>query len=164
MANPGQFRLPIIYRAGFLFIEPLFALLGAILAHFRPLEYLQLTHRASAPLTTSTIPLSTRVVLDQLANLYLLFAFNEAFILRITSDLRVWRTVLFGCLIADFGHLYSISSLGPRLYWNLTQWNIMDFGNIGFVYAGASLRIAFLCGVGFPTEQHGSKTMAKKSL
>jgi hypothetical protein len=161
MANSGQFKLPILYRAAFLLIEPIFALSGAIVAYCKPLEYLQLTHGASAPLTAASIPLSTNIVLTQLANLYLLFAFNEAFILRSTSDLRVWRTVLLGMLIADFGHLYSVSPLGPDIYWKFTQWNVMDFGNVGFVFAGACMRIAFLCGIGLsltPATQGKAKT------
>jgi hypothetical protein len=160
MATPGQFKLPLVYRISFLLIEPVFALFGAILAHFRQLEYLQLTHNASAPSTTDAIPLSTEIVLTQLANLYLLFAFNEALILRSTSDLRVWRTLLVGMLIADLGHLYSVKALGPDIYWKFTQWNVMDFGNVGFVYAGACLRVAFLGGIGLdipPKEQKPSK-------
>jgi hypothetical protein len=144
----SEFKVPLAYRAAFLFVEPIFALFGAILAHFKPLQYLQLTDAASAPTTSATIPLATNIVLTQLANLYLLFAINEALLLRSTSDMHVWRTVLVGCLIADFGHLYSVSALGPDIYWKISQWNVMDFGNVGFVYAGASLRIAFLCGVG----------------
>jgi hypothetical protein len=144
----SEFRVPLVYRAAFLFVEPLFALFGAIFAHFKPLEYLQLTDAASAPMIAATIPLATNIVLTQLANLYLLFAINEALLLRSTSDRHVWRTVLFGCLVADFGHLYSVSALGPDIYWKISQWNVMDFGNVGFVYAGASLRIAFLCGIG----------------
>lgn len=155
MTSP-TFRLPVIYRASFLLIEPIFALAGFILAHFKPLEYLQLTHRASAPLTNATVPIGTNIVLDQVANLYLLFAFNEAFILRSTSDLRVWRTVLLGCLIADFGHLYTVRALGPDVYWKVHEWNMMDFGNVGFVYLGASMRIAFLCGVGFGSQKSAS--------
>lgn len=155
MATTGEFKLPLVYRAAFLLIEPIFALSGAIVAHFKPLDYLQLTHGDSAPLTTASIPLSTNVVLTQLANLYLLFAFNEALILRSTSDLHVWRTVLLGMLIADFGHLYSVSALGPDIYWKVTQWNVMDFGNVGFVYAGACLRIAFLCGIGLSVPPEG---------
>lgn len=147
-AASGQFHLPVLYRATFLLIEPLFALSGAIVAYCKPLDYLQLTHGASAPISTASIPLSTNIALTQLANLYLLFAFNEAFILRSTSNLQVWRTVLLGMLIADFGHLYSVSALGPDIYWKATQWNVMDFGNVGFVYAGACMRIAFLCGIG----------------
>ena len=160
MGSSGQFTLPLPYRAAFLLIEPVFALAGAIIAHFKPLEYLQLTHGASAPMTTSSIPLSTNIVLTQLANLYLLFAFNEAFILRSTSDLRVWRTVLLGMLIADFGHLYSVSPLAPDIYWKVARWNVMDFGNVGFVYAGACMRLAFLCGIGLrvPPKEQGKAT------
>lgn len=163
MATTGQFKLPLVYRAAFLLIEPVFALSGAVVAHFKPLDYLQLTHEASAPMTTASIPLSTHIVLAQLANLYLLFAFNEAFILRSTSDMRVWRTVLLGMLIADFGHLYSVSALGPDIYWKATQWNVMDFGNVGFVYAGACLRIAFLCGTGLSVPPDGQRKAGAKA-
>lgn len=157
MATQAHFRLPIVYRASFLFIEPVFALAGAIIAHFKPVEYLQMTHSASAPVAAASLPLSTRVVLTQLANLYLLFALNEALILRKTSDLRVWRTVLLGMLVADFGHLYSVMPLGTDIYWKITGWNIMDFGNIGFVYAGACLRMAFLLGFGLKVPARGLK-------
>jgi len=162
MAPPG-FKLPLAYTVFFLTIEPISALVGAFYAYFKPVTYLQLTHSASAPSDLQNLPLSTNIVLGQLANLYLLFALNEAFVLRSTSDLRVWRTVLIGLLIADLGHLYSVRALGPAVYWNITQWNAMDWGNVGFVYAGAAMRIAFLCGVGLklpattPPQQPGRK-------
>jgi hypothetical protein len=151
MASPA-FKLPSFYTAFFLVIEPISALVGAYFAHFRPLDYLQMTHAASAPSYAATIPVSTSVVLSQLANLYLLFTINEALVLRSTSDLRVWRTVLFGLLMADFGHLYSLKALGSDVYWNVLKWNAMDWGNVAFVYAGATLRMTFLAGVGLNTE------------
>ncbi len=150
MSTPA-FALPRFYTAFFLFIEPISALIGAFYAHSRPLEYLQLTHADSSPSWESTIPLSTSIVLSQLANLYLLFALNEALVLRSTSDLRVWKTVLFGLLLADFGHLYSVRGLGAEIYWNALKWNKMDWGNVGFVYAGATMRLLFLAGVGMDT-------------
>ncbi|KAK0113004.1 hypothetical protein ONS95_014713 [Cadophora gregata] len=150
MPTPA-FALPRFYTAFFLIIEPISALVGAFYAHFRPLEYLQLTHTGSAPSWESTIPLSTSIVLSQLANLYLLFAINEALVLRSTSDLRVWKTVLFGLLLADFGHLYSVKGLGAQIYWNALKWNRMDWGNVGFVYAGAAMRMLFLAGFGMDT-------------
>jgi hypothetical protein len=113
MPAPPTFSLPLPYRLFFLSIEPLSTIIGAYYAHFRPLEYLQLTHLAS---TTTPTPLSTTVVLSQLANLYLLFAINEALVLRCTSDLKVWRTLLFGLLLADLGHLYSVKELGTSVY------------------------------------------------
>ncbi|KAK3681777.1 hypothetical protein B0T22DRAFT_387580 [Podospora appendiculata] len=146
--------LPIVYRLFFLLIEPISALVGAYYAFYRQSEYLQLTHAASAP---HYVPRGTSIVLSQLANLYFLFAINEALVLRATSDLRVWKTVLFGLLIADFGHLYSVQQLGPQIYWSVSSWNAIDWGNIAFVYLGASLRIAFLADVGLGVGSTPSK-------
>jgi hypothetical protein len=145
--QPGSFRLPLLYRTFFLFIEPISALAGAYAAHFRPQAYLSLTHAASSPIHRP-VPVSTTIVLSQLANLYLLFALNEALVLRSTRDIRVWKTVLFVLLVADFGHLWSVSPLGWEKYVDVMGWNAMDWGNLGFVYLGASLRIAFLADVG----------------
>lgn len=143
------FSLPLAYRVFFLVVEPISALVGAYYAHFRQRDYLLLTDSASAPVLTA-IPTGTSIVLSQLANLYLLFALNEALVLRSTSDLRVWKTVLFVLLVADLGHLYSIKALGSDIFlpWNFTRWNAIDWGNIPFVYLGASMRTAFLADVG----------------
>lgn len=145
----GTFSLPLVYRLFFLFIEPISALAGAYYAHFHQRDYLLLTDASSAPAPTS-IPTATSVVLSQLANMYLLFALNEALVLRSTSDLRVWKTVLSVLLLADLGHLYSVKALGVDIYlpWNVTRWNAIDWGNIPFVYLGASMRVAFLADVG----------------
>ena len=139
-------RVSSIYKTFFLYIEPLSALTGAYYAHFKQRTYLQLTHAPSAP--ESAVPISTQIVLSQLANLYLLFAMNEALVLRSTADLKVWKTMLFCLLIADIGHLYSVHYLGLPVYWNVLDWNAIDFGNIGFVYAGALMRLSFLLGYG----------------
>ncbi|EKG17114.1 hypothetical protein MPH_05686 [Macrophomina phaseolina MS6] len=140
-------RIPAAYTLFFLTVEPASALVGAFYAAFRPAIYLQLTHRPSA---APSVPIGTQVALKQLANLYLLFALNEAIVLRATADLRVWRALLFCLLVADFGHLYSLSALGPAIYWHLARWNAMDWGNVAFVYLGASMRIAFLSRIGLP--------------
>lgn len=150
MAQQQQgFRLPLPYRLFFLFIEPVSALVGAYYAHFQQREYLLLTDAASAPVL-GPIPPGTSIVLSQLANLYLLFALNEALVLRATVDLRVWKTVLFVLLVADLGHLYTVKALGLDVYlpWNFARWNAIDWGNIPFVYLGAAMRTAFLANVG----------------
>lgn len=143
----AAFKLPLPYRLFFMMVEPISALVGAYYAHFRQAEYLVLTHAPTAP-PKDAIPAGTSIVLSQLANLYLLFALNEALVLRATSNLFVWKTVLFVLLLADLGHLYSVSSLGPRIYWDVASWNAIDWGNVPFVYLGASMRLAFLLGVG----------------
>lgn len=138
-------HLPQIYELFFLWIEPLSALVGAYYAHFKPEQYLQLTHAGSAP---SSIPLGTRVALSQLGNLYAFFALNEALVLRSTSDLAVWRTVLFVLLIADLGHLYTVKELGWPVFYDVASWNAIDWGNVPFVYFGAAMRVSFLAGLG----------------
>lgn len=148
--SENNVEIPTYYRQFFLVIEPISAVIGAYFAYFQPELYLQLTHPASAP--QLNIPLGTQIVLAQLSNLYFLFALNEALVLRSTQDLRVWRSLLFGLLIADFGHLWSVKSLGGSIYWNILKWNAIDWGNVGFVYVGALSRIAFLGGVGMSNE------------
>ena len=138
-----------VYKYFFLYIEPISALTGAYYALFQQQAYLDLTHGDSSP--KLGIPISTQVVLTQLANLYFLFALNEALILRATSDLKVWRNVLFCLLVADIGHLYSVKAIGSSVYWNVINWNAIDWGNVGFVYVCAALRFAFLFGYGVGT-------------
>lgn len=162
---PPEFRLPMAYSWFFLIIEPLSTLAGAYYAHFKPHQYLLLTHAPSSPYPTpSDIPLSAHIALTQLANLYLLLALNEALVLRCTSDLRVWKVFLFGLLIADFGHLYSVKDLGWSIYWNVGAWNKMAWGNVGFVYVAAAMRMAFLRGWGLATEEAQRKAVRSQTL
>lgn len=96
-----------LYTLFFLTLEPLTALAGFIAAACYPAHYLHLT----SPQTTSAsgpVPPATAITLAQLANLYLLFAINEALVLRATRDVAVWRALLLGLLIADVGHLWSV--------------------------------------------------------
>lgn len=139
------FRIHPIYRIFFLLVEPISALVGAYYNHFRQHRYLELLNVSSTP---ETVPLSTSVAMSQLANMYFFFALNEAFVLRSTADIRVWRTVLLVLLVADFGHLFSMSELGSHIYWDVMSWNVSDLGNVPWVYAGATLRICFLMGIG----------------
>ena len=90
--------IPLIYRLFFLYIEPASALVGAYFAHFDQSSYLSLTHSSTATSLLSLTPASSQlptgvsIIMSQLANLYLLFALNEALVLRSTTDLRVWKT------------------------------------------------------------------------
>ncbi|GAP88480.1 putative NADP-dependent alcohol dehydrogenase-like protein [Rosellinia necatrix] len=146
---PRPTTLPLAYRVFFLIVEPASALVGAFYAHFRQSTYLALTDAGSAPAASSPVPAGTSVALSQLANLYVLFALNEALVLRCTGDLTVWRVLLLVLLVADLGHLLSLAALGrPAVYWDVAAWNAVDWGNVPFVYLGAAMRVAFLAGVG----------------
>ncbi|OBT54430.1 hypothetical protein VE04_04383 [Pseudogymnoascus sp. 24MN13] len=160
--TPTSFRLPLLYTTFFLTIEPLSTLLGAYFAYFQPHHYLTLTTPSTPQSTLVPLPPSTAIVLQQLANLYLLLSITEATLLRTTNDLAVWRVFLFGLLVADVGHVWSVrEAVGWEGYWNVAGWNAMDWGNLGFVYVAAALRVAFLLGVGLPAKV-GGKAKAKK--
>ena len=138
---------PLVYQLFFLYIEPVATAAGAYMAHFQQSEYMQMTLQT----TTQSIVGVTKtesIILTQLANLYFVFALNEALVLRATNDRAVWRTFLLGLLIADFGHLYSVKAVGVEVYWRFWEWNAMYWGNLGFVYVGALMRSAFLLGLG----------------
>lgn len=147
--------IPFLYRLFFLWIEPVSALAGAFYAHVYPSTYLYLTHSPSFPSPFLATPIGTTAVLSQLANLYFLFALNEALVLRSTKDVKVWKTLLFGLLVADLGHLWSIRGTGTpwEVYVTCWAWNEMAWGNVGFVYAGALMRCCFLVGVGLGGRQ-----------
>lgn len=140
---------PLLYRLFFLYLEPLSALAGAYAAAFHPRQYLSMTHAPSAAPSSAPLPVATSTALLQLANLYLLFALNEALVLRAApADRRVWTTLLFGLLVADVGHLASLWRLDAGVYVRFWEWNAMAWGNLGVVYVGAGMRVAFLAGAG----------------
>lgn len=130
--------IPLPYRAFFLYIEPVATAVGAYYAALSQDEYMHLTLPSTLGGKVST---RESIILYQLANLYLVFALNEALVLRATKDVHVWKVFLLGLLIADFGHLASVSQVGVEVYWRFWEWNKMYWGNLGFVYIGATMRI-----------------------
>ncbi|KAH8681087.1 hypothetical protein BX600DRAFT_504826 [Xylariales sp. PMI_506] len=138
-------EIPFLYRFMFLYYEPAAAVLGSALLHFNPTVFLSsVTHNA-------VYTASNQVIFDMLAATYLLFAFNEAVLLRVTSDLTVWRTVLLGILICDAAHLYSSwADLGADVFWNPLLWRAGDAVNLGTLWGQGALRVAFILGLGFP--------------
>jgi hypothetical protein len=139
----GSSNIPLLYRLFFLYIEPVATAVGAYYAALDQRAYMHLTlPSASGSLLGTSISTRESIVLYQLANLYFVFALNEALVLRATSDVRVWKVFLFGLLLADFGHLASVAPVGLDVYYRF-------WGNLGFVYVGALMRSCFLMGVGF---------------
>lgn len=153
--SAGPSVIPLIYRLFFLYIEPVATAVGAYYAALDQKAYMDLTVSSILPTTISS---RESIVLYQLANLYFVFAFSEAMVLRATSDLRVWKVFLLGLLIADFGHLASVAQVGLDVYWKMWEWNSMYWGNLGFVYAGATMRTCFLLGVGFAGTRKGGRS------
>lgn len=165
----GPSTIPLLYRLFFLYIEPIATAAGAYYAALDQRAYMHLTVPPS-PLEAVTgsgagAGVSTResIVLYQLANLYFVFALNEALVLRATGDVRVWKVFLLGLLIADFGHLASVAQVGWEVYYRVWEWNEMYWGNLGFVYVGAAMRLCFLMGIGFASAAGGKGRKAAKA-
>lgn len=137
-----------IYSLFFLYVEPLSIFAGALIAFFLPRTYLNIVHANPNSRVLSDahpIALETRVLLSQLANVYILFALNEALVLRSTSDGKVWRTMQSVLLIADFGHLCIVFGLGGDVWSSIGDLSAADWGKpLLFM----TLRIAFLLRIG----------------
>lgn len=136
-----------IYRLFLLYIEPAFAVQGAVMSAFSPLWYLSvMTPYANRSHYSPVI----QVVFDQLAATYFLFAFNQAVVLRVADgNLRVWKTMIFGMLVCDLVHIVATkNALGWDLQLDPMRWRFYDWFNIAFLYAVTLMRIAFLAGVG----------------
>ncbi|KAI0774660.1 hypothetical protein BD413DRAFT_535478 [Trametes elegans] len=146
--------IPLAYRLFFLYIEPISAIVGAFYAGLKPTEYLTyLAASAASVKNAQAPPTPTLISLYQLANLYVLFALNEHFVLSSTRSRRTWRWLLFGLLVADLGHLATMVPLAQEkgyaaVFLRCRAWNAMEWGSVGFVYAGATMRTSFLLGVG----------------
>jgi hypothetical protein len=141
-------KLPIAYKLFFLYIEPVSALVGSYYAFFKPDTYLMLTHAQSSPSTG--IPLATQVVLAQLSNLYFLCHKRS-----IRSSINPGLACLEDSTIGSACRR-SRTSLQRECSWTggVLESAKLDrdgLGNVAFVYLGATMRIAFLLGLGIPT-------------
>lgn len=48
-------------------------------------------------------------------------------------------------------------ALGWPVYYEFWKWNAMYWGNLGFVYLGATMRTAFLLGLGLSANKSSKK-------
>ncbi|KAM5353349.1 hypothetical protein ACJZ2D_016748 [Fusarium nematophilum] len=152
MTSQQVLNIPFAYRALFLYFEPIGALVGALFLHFRPASFLD----AMAP--AAKYAPDNQIIYDQLAGTYILFAFNEAIILRTTNDLRVWREILIGILVCDAIHLYgSWAALGGRVFWDPCTWRPADWVNLVSLWGQAAVRLAFMAGVGLKMTETAKK-------
>ncbi|KAJ3488519.1 hypothetical protein NLI96_g2786 [Meripilus lineatus] len=146
--------IPIIYKLFFLYIEPISAIVGSCYAGGKPAAYLNFLAKNPSIIDANAVPPTpTLISLYQLSNLYFLFALNEHIVLNSTNSIKTWRRLLFCLLLADFGHLGTMWPLAlekgvQEVYLNPMGWNAMEWGSVGFVYAGATMRLAFLFGLG----------------
>ncbi|ORY11252.1 hypothetical protein BCR34DRAFT_447058, partial [Clohesyomyces aquaticus] len=135
--------IPLPYRILLLWFEPLAAFNGAIMCHWDPAAFLDVMT------ATAVYTPSHQIIFDQLAATYVLFAFNQAIVLRIAKDLRVWKAMVLGMLICDFIHLYgSWSVMGTEMFLNPMLWRAVDLVNLVMLFGPIMVRTAFLMEIG----------------
>lgn len=85
----------------------------------------------------------------QLGNVFLLLA-AIAVICCWTKHPEIARRYLIAVAFADLGHIYAAyKGLGHEVFWDLTQWNDVAYGNIGasaFLHINRWLTVAGLFG------------------
>ncbi|KAK7184798.1 hypothetical protein DPSP01_002232 [Paraphaeosphaeria sporulosa] len=150
--DPFLARIPRPYRILLLYLEPLMAFNGALLCLFAPALFLStfspyLKYHAD-----------NQIIYNQLAATYTLFAFNQAVVLRVAKDLRVWRAIVLGILVCDTVHLWAGFDVMRRdgTVWP-GVWRAEDWVAVGSLVVPMGLRTAFLAGIGVKEEGNVEK-------
>jgi len=150
-------HIPLAYRLLLLYVEPVMAFNGALLLLFKPDVFL---NTFSPDLRSSP---DSQIVYDQLGATYILFAFNQAIVLRVARDLRVWKAIVLGILICDAVHFWA----GWKVMiqdgnTNPIGWRPEDWVAVLSLIIPGSLRLAFLLGVGIKPNTGGEKGASKR--
>ncbi|KAK7179015.1 hypothetical protein DPSP01_013157 [Paraphaeosphaeria sporulosa] len=138
------------YRIWFTIVDPttlVFTILACILSPSTMLA-------TSVPTSFASYdPLSHGPLLYQSAALYAFMAIIFGALLRVSSDLNVWKIVQFATLVVDCALLVTLwSMLKQQNRLELAEWRGEDWFNAGFTIWVALIRFAFLGGLGVGTQ------------
>ena len=137
-----------LYTITFLYVEPLFATLGALQILVSPLTYLELGQPNTAPHYHPALqPLFTT-----LAGGWLLLAFHDLVTLRMFkpgSDAsletceKVWRCVLAGGLLSDVLYVTClVQDLGLMWFVRIGEWKVIDWFTVTSTAWPMGLKVA----------------------
>ncbi|WQF85860.1 hypothetical protein CDEST_10874 [Colletotrichum destructivum] len=154
--------VPGIYQFIFITLEPIFALLGAVMVLHAPHQYLAGMTRNSMPYAAST-----RFLYTQLGGGWLFFAFTEGVVLRLFDDLNLWRVVCAGMLLSDAAYCHGTAQAvgGWEVWLDRSTWTVEDY-TVFFTTAPMVLvRILIVLGIGISvpkeTGEHPSEKQDK---
>ena len=155
-------HIPWPYTLFFLYLEPLFAFLGALQAAFLPSRYLTFFTPRTHPLISTDAQITDsvfQVPFDQVAACYVLFAWNEAITLRVArNDIRVWKAIVGGIAMCDVLHLGgTYRAMGPEAFLSPALWRSEDWINLLLLWPPLAMRIAFLMEVGVKKGTTGAR-------
>lgn len=126
-------------------IEPILALLGAITVVVNPAKYLSTMTRDTVGYDPATAFLYT-----QLCGAWLVFAINEALVLRLVDNRRVWKLMCLGMLASDFCYMHSCAQAnGGWTEWiQLQQWSTEDWAVFVTTFPPVTTRVLLVLGIG----------------
>jgi hypothetical protein len=156
--SPQIANIPFLYRIYFQTIDPLLALSGSYLALSNGPKYIHSVAPASilpkpsnpssrSPSSTTTTSIET-LLLHQISALYLYIALVSALVLRTTTEIPVWNALETSFAVCDVGHLAGMwYAMGTREFLDVRKWRGEEWVNLGILWGGLALRVAFLVGV-----------------
>jgi hypothetical protein len=146
--------LPLAYRLTLLLLEPLFALNGAVMTFRNPADYV-----ASITHDPALYSPRNQFLYTQLGGAWLMFAFNEAVVLRLVDDLRVWRLLCLGMLVSDVVyHVSSVQAVGGwEVFVRVGGWSAFDWAVFVSAVGPMVVRVLVVAGVGVRKGEKGKR-------
>ncbi|KAF6806742.1 hypothetical protein CSOJ01_08645 [Colletotrichum sojae] len=148
--TPASSAVPLAYQFLITTLEPVFALLGAVMTLHTPHQYL-------AGVTRNAVPFAedTRFLYSQMAGGWLFFAFVEAVVLRMFDDADLWRFLAAGMLLSDAAYCHgSAQAVGGWAAWSdRGNWTVEDYVILGTTAPFVIARILLVLGVGVRTKR-----------
>lgn len=137
------------YRLYFLYLDPIMALGGVYLIFTDPNKFMKSTVPNTLSLDHTPITPLLTLLLTNIAALYAYLAINEALILRVTTQLAVWKVVIAALVVTDVGHVYGVWAASPERmrFAELGSYTMEEMVNLGILLFGLGLRLAFLAGI-----------------
>ncbi|KAK4188758.1 hypothetical protein QBC35DRAFT_185410 [Podospora australis] len=134
--------VPLITRLYLTILEPLMCLNGVYLTLFHPSEY----HSKITRFGLASFSPENQFLYTQLAAAWLVFGFNEAIVLWLVDDLRVWKLLCIGMLLSDA--VYFVSSVEAVGGWErfsaIGEWDAFDWSVFIMAVIATLMRLVVL--------------------
>ncbi|KAF4416196.1 hypothetical protein FACUT_12774 [Fusarium acutatum] len=145
VATMSELNVHQFYRIWFTWVDPLTVLPTVYALIFTPEFILD----GLIPRSMSAYNPDQAFLFHQLAALFAFVAIMLAVLLRVSSDIKVWRVVIGGVLLIDIAILISVFvSMKQQGRSELSMFRWQDWGNYLFTGWVAVVRALFLAGVG----------------
>ncbi|CAI0641337.1 hypothetical protein CGCF415_v010544 [Colletotrichum fructicola] len=150
----GSSAVPGIYQLTIMTVEPIFAILGAVMTLHAPNQY-----QAGLTRNSHTYAPHTQFLFTQLSGGWLYFAFMEGVVLRLFDDLNLWRVVCAGMLLSDAAYMHgSAQAIGGWEVWlKYQEWTVEDWVIFWSTAPMVLVRILIVLGIGVRTSAKGVK-------